>query len=120
MLLNLSLACRRGLRRNCLQKSFHGHATILDTVEVAVAQVRAQRWEYRLDAPASLLAWVVVVLTRHRQQIHNTLVQRQEGIGQAWKTLRQIADPGRLKASVVDKDGTKLTARTDQCFSKGF
>ena len=39
---------------------------------------------------------------------------------QALKPLRQIANPGHFKTSVVDKDGTTLTARTDQCFSKGF
>ena len=95
-------------------------AAFLDAIEVTVVEIGAHRWEYRLDAPATLLARVVVMLTRHRQQINHTLVQRNEGPRQAWKTLRQITDPSHLKTCVVDKYGTTLAACTDQCLSKGF
>ena len=91
---------------------------MLDAFKRVVAQVWAERGQYGLDAPASLLARVVVVVARDGQQIDHARIQGQEWLGQAREAFGQFADTGSFKAGVVNEDRAALTAGSKQCFSK--
>lgn len=77
-----AMACQVGLLR---------HAAVLHAVQSAVAQVWAQGRQHGLDAPAALLAGMVIVLARDGQQIHHTLVQC-SGAGPGRQSARQFTD----------------------------
>ena len=91
---------------------------MLDAFKRVVAQVWAERGQYGLDAPASLLARVEVVVARDGQQIDHARIQGQEWLDQAREAFGQFADTGSFKAGVVNKDGATLAAGGNQGLGK--
>lgn len=73
------------------KKCLHGHAAILDAIEVAVIQFRHYGGEYGLDAPTALLTGVVVAFPCNRQQVNYACVDGQQCLA----IFRGIARPVR-------------------------
>ncbi len=86
----LSFDFRFPLRRRALvyrlQERFRRHVAVLDSVELVVGEIRADGGEDVFEAPASLLAGVVVAVFDDGMQIDNQRVdgfERWGGIGKA-------------------------------------
>jgi len=71
---NFRFTLRRGNRRDGFLVGFDGHAAVLDAFEVVVGEIRADGGEHGLDAPASVLAWVVVAISGDGKEIHDPVV----------------------------------------------
>lgn len=62
---------------NRFLEGFHRHPTILDTSQLVVADARRNRRQHLLDAPASLLAGVVIAHLGDIEKIENPIVDGQ-------------------------------------------
>ena len=77
------------------------HVAVLHAVEVIVAKFRAKGWQDGFDAPASMLAWVVVVAAGDRQQVHQSGGDGEELWSEVGGGIGKVSNDAGLKARVV-------------------
>lgn len=120
LLLDLLPAFRGRRRMDRFVEHLHGIPAVLHPAQLLVRQLGHRRWQDLLDAPASLLAWVVIAASGHRQQVDHSRVDRLERTRQIGEAAGQLFDAGPLEGGVVDEHRAGVAAVGDQGVSQWF
>ncbi len=102
------------LRVDCFLICGDCHAAILDTVETAVGEIRAKGGQHSFDAPASVLAGVVVAVAGDGEQVDDALDDGLQGWGEFGEACGEVAHHAALEAGTVGEDGTLFSAEIHQ------
>ena len=117
--MDLGFALGGGVRLDGFLIGGDGHLAVLDAFQITVVEIWANGRQDVFDAPAAVLAGVIVIVTSNGQEINDALNDGAQLISEIGEGDRFFADHGFLKAGVVDEDGAGIAAGFYQGLGKG-
>ena len=93
---------------------------VLYPIEFAVAEVRADGGEDSFQAPAAVLAGMIVEVAGNREEVFNSVMDSNQGFFIARKVVGESPDDAALEGGVVGKDRAALAAVLDKSLRELF